>query len=77
MSTIIDKGDICDRECVSCSNGGAQLCRRWTWLLEGGRAQVARPLVDDRLCPSCGHVIALRTFAFCPYCGQAFERRAR
>lgn len=69
----IDPGDICDAKCIGCTNAGGKLCRRWTWLAEG-KAQVPRQLLDGK-CPKCAHVIALRTFSFCPYCGQALDRR--
>jgi len=73
----IDQAEICDRECLGCTNGGASLCRRWAWLLEGGGAEVRKPLVAkrDRLhCPKCDHIIAMKSFKWCPYCGQPLER---
>lgn len=72
----VDREELCDRECLTCTNADAKLCRRWAWLLDGS-AQVAEPLVErrDRLhCPKCDHVIALKSFKYCPYCGQAFDR---
>lgn len=75
MALAIDKDDICDAECLGCSNSGAKLCRRWTWLIGGADSiAVRQPLMDGHYCPTCGHAIALKSFKFCPYCGQAIAR---
>lgn len=74
---MIDAGDVCGRPCLGCDHGG-KLCRRWVHELGG--EQVALPLATEGgrdACPRCGHVIALKSFSYCPYCGQAFERRNR
>ncbi|MBR3160821.1 MAG: zinc-ribbon domain-containing protein [Atopobiaceae bacterium] len=71
----VDKSELCTSKCLGCTNGGATLCRKWAYLLDDGR--VAEPLVERggrNTCPSCGRIIAMESFRFCPYCGQAFRR---
>ena len=76
----VDREELCDRECLACTNADAKLCRRWAWLLDEGGAQVVEPLVErgGRLhCPKCDHIIAMKSFRWCPYCGQPLDRSKR
>jgi len=76
MTITVSRDEVCDKECLGCTNGDSRICRRWAFLLDNADARLKLPLVDGRKCPGCGHVIALDSFKFCPYCGQAFDRRS-
>ena len=74
MAVMVERDELCDRECLRCTNADAKLCRKWAWLLDSQDARVAVPLVEGRHCGACGHAIALKTFKYCPYCGTPIER---